>query len=95
MRLRENGVPQRDIATALGVSQGTVSNWARKYRNVSREPLVVAAKIRAELVCCDIYQRMEACDAGDDEWMALKQSPDYHAICFYGEWAARIAEQVV
>lgn len=54
----------------------------------------IAAKIRAELVCCDIYARMEACDAaGDEEWMLLRHSSDYHAICFYGEWAARLAEQ--
>jgi hypothetical protein len=96
MQLREQGIPQREIAAELGVSQGTVSNWGRKYRNLPRAwaRTTIAERIRAELVCCNIYERMAACDAaGDDEWMSLRHGSEYHDICFYGEWAARIAEE--
>ncbi|HEY6115919.1 MAG TPA: hypothetical protein VI172_08175 [Candidatus Dormibacteraeota bacterium] len=42
----------------------------------------IAYRIRAELVCCDIYARTaNTSDAGRE-----------HAICFWGEAAARIAE---
>lgn len=63
----------------------------------------IAQRIEAELVCCDITQRMEAEAAKgrwDDEnhqylmpqsWHDLRRSHDYHPICFYGGWAANIA----
>lgn len=63
----------------------------------------IAEDIRSELVCCDIYQRMEGAyrDAtgvtgGHEEGMAamsrIMRSSDYHDICHYGEWSARIAQ---
>lgn len=63
----------------------------------------VAYRIRAELVCCDITERMDAearKGRWDDEngtylmpqsWRDLKKSHDFHPICFYGGWAAQIA----
>lgn len=63
----------------------------------------IATRIRAELVCCDITERMDAEAAKgrwDDEthqylmpksWRDLKRSPDFHPICFYGGWAAQIS----
>lgn len=62
-----------------------------------------AEKIRAELVCCDIYQRLVDCwKAGDADPEARKaarvmekelfNSTEYHAICHWGECAARIVE---
>lgn len=61
----------------------------------------IALKIRAELVCCDIYQI-----CADSLWptpqmhwedwqVELNSRRQRHAICYYGEWAARIAEQFV
>ncbi len=63
----------------------------------------VAYRIIAELVCCDITQRMDAEAAKgrwDDEngtylmpksWYDLKKSNDFHEICYFGGWAANIA----
>lgn len=45
----------------------------------------IAYRIRAELVCCDIYERTHPSPAG------LKASEGPHAICYWGEAAARIA----
>ncbi len=83
---------QRDIAAALKVSQPTVSDWVRRVSLQEK----IAQRIRAQLVCCEIYQRMEdAYDPEDDTaWKELRHSRDYHDICFYGEWAARLAEEV-
>jgi hypothetical protein len=64
----------------------------------------VAQRIEAELVCCDITDRMSAeAEKGrwDDEnhtylmpqsWKDLRKSSAFHPICFYGGWAADIAE---
>lgn len=64
----------------------------------------IAYYIIAELVCCEIFQRMEAEAAKghwDDEkhlfvmpdsWLELRNSHDYHPICFYGGWAASLAK---
>lgn len=63
----------------------------------------IAEKIRNELVCCGIYDTMDDCwkpepgyefhrqDAQKCE-REIMRGPDYHAICHYGEWAARIAQ---
>lgn len=59
--------------------------------------------ITAELVCCDIHERLEAEAAKGhwdddkntyvmpDSWKKLKKSRDYHDICHYGGWAASLA----
>lgn len=49
-----------------------------------------AERIRDELVCCDIYARLEA-TRDEVAHRAIRRSPEYHAICHYGEWAAQIA----
>ena len=95
----EEGKSQHDIANHFDVSQATVCNWLKRYRAEHPEQQIhmkIAAKIRAELVCCDIYARMEAVYDPEDDgpWKALRHGSDYHAICFYGEWAARLAEQI-
>lgn len=63
----------------------------------------VAYRIRAELVCCDIFERMQAeaeKATWDDRygtyvmpksWRDLKRSSDYHDLCYFGAWAAAIA----
>lgn len=77
---------------------------ARKSRDQKLQDQI-AERIRAELVCCDIAQQLDACFDGapemyDAEWMeqaqarrrAIRRSPGYHAICEYGELAAQIAQ---
>lgn len=46
-----------------------------------------AYRIRAELVCCRIYEQIN-----DTHEIPLGQIPPLHAICYWGEAAARIAE---
>ena len=50
---------------------------------------VLAYLIRSELVCCDSYDRHRprTHDAPDPE-----DHPDFHAICYWGEAAARLVE---
>lgn len=49
---------------------------------VAAERARIAERIRAELVCCDVYDQ----DTGTD------RAGRTHAICFWGEAAARLAE---
>lgn len=62
----------------------------------------VAYHITAELVCCDIFARMEAAGQADDtakvsardpnsQWHQLRHGPNYHPMCRYGGWAASLA----
>lgn len=46
----------------------------------------IAYRIRTELVCCNIYQRVQ------DSEVPLERLGGSHAICYWGEAAARIAE---
>ena len=94
LQLHAEGKTQHQIAARTGLSQPTVHIWLKRYgpRKTTLQQHI-AAKIRAELVCCDIYERFDSL-ASAEEQRALRQSSDYHAICFYGEWSARIAEQV-
>lgn len=82
-------ISQRVIAVELGVSQPTISGWLNK-RTVQQ---LVAEKIRAELVCCDIYQRFQEEQAALGN-VSLKSYTGGHDICFFGEWSAQIAESV-
>lgn len=89
------GWTQRRIANQLLVSQPTVSYWLAQVKRLDTAQQRVADEIRGELVCCDIYERMEAVSsaATKAQWAALRDSDDFHDICFFGEWAARIAER--
>lgn len=51
-----------------------------------------ARRIRAELVCCDIYDVARP-DALTDPDHDPAKHPEYHALCYWGEAAARLAEQ--
>lgn len=92
--LQSQDFNQRQIAEQLGVSQPTVSNWLKKRRDKSPQELI-AEKIRAELVCCDISQQMAAIRGDLEATQKLRESKAYrgHEMCYYGEWAARLAEQ--
>jgi len=88
---------QTDIAKELGVAPSTIHYWIceiRDGRSDYQAPTVfetIASRIRAELVCCDIYDRIKAADAA--EAAELRRGHDYHSICFWGEAAAQIALQ--
>lgn len=49
-----------------------------------------AARIRDELVCCDIYARVQR---GELTLRQARKSRAWHDLCYWGEAAARIAEQ--
>lgn len=78
-----------DAAHARGVAEGR-----------ARASAFIANEIRAELVCCDIYDRMaplrakmEASqDGGIEASGELDDAVGSHDICYWGEAAARIAE---
>lgn len=53
----------------------------------------IAAEIRNEMVCCDTYDQLEAAGFQMADYRELKRESNYHAICHYGEWAARIVEK--
>lgn len=50
----------------------------------------IAYRIRAELVCCNIYGRVN--DARELTFKQAKRSPYWHGLCYWGEASARIAE---
>lgn len=87
---------QLDALDARSVAVKTLAQLTREQ---------VAEDIRNELVCCNIYERLSACwgdvdnatDLDIASWRlaekAIRQSPDYHDMCHYGSWAARIAER--
>lgn len=90
---RKGGLAQLEISIQLDVSQASICRWIQAIDAMQpRMQDLIAAEIRAQLVCCDIYERfITATDAGKQR--ELRHSTDYHDICFYGEWSARIAEQ--
>lgn len=55
----------------------------------------MAQDIRDEMVCCDIYRKMMEAfhEKGIFAYREMKRSPDYHAICYYGEMAAQYVEE--
>lgn len=58
----------------------------------------IAQEIRDELVCCDMYELVQRLaetyrQRGQTLWEPDKAIRDYHAICHWGECAARVAEQ--
>lgn len=64
-------------------------------------PSKIADKIRAELVCCDIYGRVwggvdmeddAQVEAGHDRFRELNRDIERHSLCFWGEAAAQLAE---
>lgn len=56
----------------------------------------IAERIRQELVCCDIYQRINHGSPSEDEWKNRMAhavlNREWHDLCYWGEASARIAE---
>lgn len=95
LQMSQAGVSQREIGNHFNVNQSVVHHWLRRERGDSHYMAMRAgAKIRAELVCCDIFEQMRAVHGDVLAQQRLRESPAYHDICYFGEWAARIAEQV-
>jgi hypothetical protein len=51
----------------------------------------VAYRIEAELVCCDLYDKINQEGVTAEEYQVFSASNDYHAICHWGGYAAAIA----
>lgn len=92
VNMYSRGMTQRRIAEELDLSRGTISVWLNRHSSTPQQR--VAAEIRRELVCCNIYEQLSVLVGDTEAWKALRHSNDYHDICYYGEWAARIAEKV-
>lgn len=67
------------------VQQRQEAALAKQVKEIGDLPGQIAYRIRAELVCCDAYDVHGRLDASDEI-----EPP--HAICYWGEAAARIAE---
>lgn len=94
LEMAEAGMTQQAIAEHFDVSQGTVCHWLNKARGKKHLVAMRAAtKIRAELVCCDIFDQVEMVRRDLVALQQLKESKAYHDMCYFGEWAARIAEK--
>jgi hypothetical protein len=55
----------------------------------------VAERIRDELVCCDIYEKISKERTEEGRINAIGRavlSKDWHDLCYWGEAAARLAE---
>lgn len=50
----------------------------------------IAFRIRAELVCCEIYGRVN--DTRELTFEQAMEHKDWHDLCYWGEASARIAE---
>jgi hypothetical protein len=71
------------LSKSLPVRHAVDAVWPAAFAAGGRAAAeAIAHNIRAELVCCDIYDR----DAGTE------RAGQTHAICFWGEAGARIAE---
>jgi hypothetical protein len=60
----------------------------------------IAYRIRAELVCCDIYAKVNDDPSLDDKQRSnvlgkLVLSREWHDLCYWGEAAARLADGTV
>ena len=90
--MAETGMSQVEIANRFDVSQSVIHVWLKKERGDRHYmALRAAAKIRQELVCCDIFEQMQAVGGDLLAQQRLRESKAYHDGCYFGEWAARIA----
>lgn len=77
-------------AATLPAARTTPDNPATRGDGADNPGAQIAFRIRAELVCCRIYDRVN-----DTHELTIRQamdSRDWHDLCYWGEAAARIAE---
>lgn len=70
---------------AVEVRPGTA--WPHEQDDVAAR---IAHRIRAELVCCHIYERVNV--AKELTLQEAMASADWHDLCYWGEAAARVAD---
>lgn len=75
--------PRVDVDDDICANCITAVVNARLLAKIDRLRTSIAQRIRAELVCCDVYERDHYTD----------RAGRTHPICFWGEAAARIAEE--
>ncbi len=92
------------VATVEAVQHG-LSGWPREATSIragldaagETAARRIADRIRAELVCCDIYGRLAPVLAAENAsglWAEVTdRRTQGHQICYWGEAAARLAEQ--
>ena len=96
--LQALGWSQQRISEKIDVTQATVCRWLNlpqfAVQPGNHAALRVAVAIRDQLVCCDIYNQVNRLPHSDVEGkLQLMHAPEFHAVCFYGGWAAAIAEK--
>lgn len=64
--------------------------WPHELEDVASK---IAHRIRAELVCCQIYERVNV--AKELTLQEAMESKDWHDLCYWGEAAARLADEEV
>jgi hypothetical protein len=87
---RRERITDTDALTRAAYADGVGDGRPEGRRTAAAK---IAEEIRRELVCCHIYDAIEA-EAKGDEVAIRKIERTGHGICFWGEAGARIAEQV-
>jgi hypothetical protein len=94
-----------DTTESLTVRVGGERGFLAKYLDAAYERGVsegrrqateaAAYKIRAELVCCDIYEQLRPLrELEPSNYRDLFDAIDDHDLCYWGEASARIAESI-
>ena len=93
-KLRARGIPADEARGA--VERMTEAGWQDDLRfacSLVRSRVAGGqgpVRIRAELVCCNIYERVN--DLKELTLKSAQASQDWHDLCYWGEASARIAE---
>lgn len=87
-------LPAHELADILEDLQRRVDrSGAKQAKEISDLRQSIAYRIRAELVCCHVYDDLEeARETWSDDAFEEERSARGHDICYWGEAAARIAE---
>lgn len=78
------------LEVTVGGPTEVVTRTARANGTAPTVGAQIAYRIRAELVCCHLYGRVN-----DTHELTLRQAmdrPGWHDLCYWGEAAARLAE---
>lgn len=87
---RSLGAGYRNYAFGTHGCDGCCGGWTEQT-----VPQKIAARIRDEFVCCGIYQRVQhhPVEKRAEVVRMLKRLGSYHDLCYWGEAAARVAEE--
>jgi hypothetical protein len=86
----------RSTATDRDFAMPWNAGYARGVSEGRRQAAeAIAYKIRAELVCCDIYEQLRPLrESEPSNYRDLFDAIDDHDLCYWGEASARIAESI-